>query len=80
MQDNKIEICGVLISVKPNFSQEVESQLLAMPGVDVHLVTPEHRLIVTVERVGEASLSDSLSAFNAIPNVLSANLIYEHAE
>ncbi len=80
MQDNKIEICGVLVSAKPNFSQEVESKLLAMPGVDVHMVTPEDRLIVTVERVGGASLADSLSAFNAIPNVLSANLIYEHAE
>jgi len=75
-----IEICGVLIHAKPDYSDNVQKELLTMPGVEVHEATADNRLIVTVERVGEASLADSLSAFNAIPNVLSATLIYEHAE
>ena len=75
-----IEICGVLIHAKPGFSEGVQTQLLAMPGVEIHEATDDDRLIVTVERVGEASLADSLSAFNSIPHVLSATLIYEHAE
>jgi len=75
-----IEICGVLIHAKPGFSTEVQTKLLTMPGVEVHEATDDNRLVVTVERVGEASLADSLSAFNSIPNVLSATLIYEHAE
>jgi len=75
-----IEICGVLIHAKPGFSEGVQAALLTMPGVEVHEATDDNRLIVTVERVGEASLADSLSAFNSIPNVLSATLIYEHAE
>jgi len=75
-----IEICGVLIHAKPGFSAEVQTELLKMPGVEVHEATDDNRLVVTVERVGEASLADSLSAFNSIPNVLSATLIYEHAE
>jgi len=75
-----IEICGVLIHAKPGFSEGVQTELLLMPGVEVHEATDDNRLVVTVERVGEASLADSLSAFNSIPNVLSATLIYEHAE
>jgi len=75
-----IEICGVLIHAKPGFIDGVQKELLTMPGVEIHEATDNNRLIVTVERVGKASLSDSLSAFNSIPNVLSATLIYEHAE
>lgn len=75
-----IEICGVLIHAKPGFSKGVQTQLLLMPGVEIHEATDDNRLVVTVERVGKASLADSLSAFNSIQNVLSATLIYEHAE
>lgn len=75
-----IEICGVLIHAKPGFSEEVQKQLLTMSGVEIHEATDDNRLVVTVERIGKASLADSLSAFSATPNVLSATLIYEHAE
>ncbi len=75
-----VEICGVLVHAKPGYSEYVQTELLTVPGVEVHQVTKDNRLVVTIERISETSLADSLSTFNSIANVLSATLIYEHAE
>lgn len=83
MHKEEIDICGVLVHARPGFAEKVKGQLLKFPGVEVHSVTDDHRLIVTIdqsEQVGEKMMSNTISSFHDVKGVLSAALIYQHAE
>ncbi len=78
-----IEVCGVLVHVKPGFTDLVRDQLERWPQVEVHLITDNDRLVVTVENSSppeEPKMTEVISCFHDIKGVLSAALIYQHAE
>ncbi|MEZ5824669.1 MAG: chaperone NapD [Geminicoccaceae bacterium] len=75
-----MNICGVLVHSAPARTAEVEAALRAMDGVEVHHVTTDHRLIITVEDTGLASAAEQNLAIHRIPGVLSAALVYHHFE
>ncbi len=79
----EIDICGVLVHAKPGSADQVKDQLQKFPGVEVHAVTEDHRLIVTVDqsdRIEEKMMTKTISSFHDVKGVLSAALIYQHAE
>lgn len=69
-------ICGVLIHARQGRTADVASGVAAMAGAEVHHVTGDDRLIVTVEDIPERPASDSLTALHDIPHVLSVALVY----
>ncbi len=77
---DSIDICGVLVHAKNGKEQEVESSLNAINGVEVHHVSDNSRLIVTIELEGRKQIMDTMSGFNDIPNVISTVLTYQHSE
>ena len=61
-----MNISGVLVHTHPEQAESVREQLVEIPGVEVHAISPEGRIVVTVEalatgenpviRAGEACL------------------------
>ena len=75
-----MNICGVLVHATPGRQAAVAETLKALAGVDVHQVTEDSRLIVTVEEADEKTAGDTILAMHHIPGVLSAALVYHHFE
>ncbi|MBI3772092.1 MAG: chaperone NapD [Gammaproteobacteria bacterium] len=71
-----MNIAGVLVNALPGKKQEVEIALLDMPGVEVHIVNEQGRMVVTIEGADERMVSDTLSQMHALNGVLSAAMVY----
>lgn len=75
-----MHISGVLVHAQPGESARLRALLCATPGVEVHAVSPEGRLVVTIELDDDARLPDTFNAISALPGVLAAALVYSHTE
>jgi len=75
-----MNISGVLVRAWPAQIAGVRAQLEAQPGVEVHAVSEDGRLVVTVEEESDRLLADRITQFNEITGVLSAAMIYHHHE
>ncbi|MBU0654258.1 MAG: chaperone NapD [Gammaproteobacteria bacterium] len=73
-------ICGVLVHIRPEQRATMEQQLLTIPGLEIHAANEVGKLIVTVEADDYQQAADSLSQLQTMKGVLSASLIYHHAE
>ena len=75
-----IHIAGVLVQTRPEHIPQVRTRLGEVNGLEVHVVSPDGRIVVTVEGDGRKSVTDTLFSLNAMQDVLSASLVYEHSE
>lgn len=75
-----MNITGILVAAQPGQAEQLRALLTAMPGVEVHAVTPEGRMVVTVERAADAEMTAAFDDINRLPGVLSAALVYHHDE
>lgn len=72
-------IAGVLVQAHLGHITQVRNRLAEMTGLEVHIVSPDGRIVVTVEGEGRKSVADALFSLNAVRDVLSASLVYEHS-
>jgi nitrate reductase NapD len=75
-----INISGLLLHAHPDRAEALCAQLRQMPGIEVHAVSPEGRLVVTIENANDQDMADTFARLQALPDVLSASLIYHHAD
>lgn len=75
-----MDIAGVLVHAKPSAVDLVAECLGRLPGVEIHARTRDSRFVVTIEDDGHGGVSDTLSQVNTIQGVLSAAMVYQHAE
>lgn len=71
-------ICGVLVHVKPDLRQQVYGILTGMPGVEVHTMTDDGRMVVTVEDANGSWAGSTITSFHDIQGILSVALTYHH--
>lgn len=75
-----MEISGVLVQTLPRDAEALRSRLVAMPGVEVHAISADGGLVVTVETSSSHTMADILNGLQQMHGVLSATLIYHHQE
>ncbi len=75
-----MHIASMVIRTRPEDIRGIETSLKAMTGVDVHTVTTDGRLVVTIEGTDRSACGERLMAIHAIPRVLSAGLVYEQTD
>ncbi|EIJ33867.1 chaperone NapD [Thiothrix nivea] len=73
-------ICGVLVQIRLEQREAMKQQLLAIPGLEIHADSPEGKLVVTVEADDYTEAAEALNQLQTMKGVLSASLIYHHAE
>ncbi len=75
-----MNIAGVLIHSHPDSAAAVKRSLTALSGVEVHAVSADGRMVVTVEGESANALADTFRGFNDVSGVLSAAMVYHHFE
>ncbi|MCC7257676.1 MAG: chaperone NapD [Gammaproteobacteria bacterium] len=75
-----INISGLLVHAQPERAEDLCKQLLQIPGIEVHAVSPEGRLVITLENASDQAMADTFARVQALPDVISASLVYHHAE
>ena len=75
-----MNISGVLVHTLPANSQAVKINLETIPGVEVHGISDEGRMVVTVEEEASKAMADIVVSFHDVPGVLSAAMVYHHYE
>lgn len=75
-----MNIAGVLIHSFPDLTETVRRSLTTLPGVEVHAVSADGRMVVTVEGESADTLADAFRGFNNMSGVLSAAMVYHHFE
>lgn len=73
-------VTSLVVHAAPNTLQQVEANIHALVGCDIHAVTPEGKLVVTLEGDSQKAILDNVEAINALSGVLSASLIYHQVE
>ncbi len=74
-------ISGVLVHAQPEKLDTVRAQLIAINGVEVHGVSEEGKMVVTVEEdSGAKIMADKVLGFQDIEGVLSAALVYQFCD
>ena len=75
-----MNICGVVVHAQPGRLSSVMAAIEALDGAEVHAVSPEGKLVVTVEDTASEDAGQAILALHKTPGVLSASLVYHHFE
>jgi len=75
-----IHVSGVLVRTRPECLDSVRAQLESAPGIEVHAMTPEGRLVTVVEKPSDHELADAFNDMQNTAGVLSASLVYHYSE
>lgn len=75
-----MHIVGVVIRTRPEFVHSVEQRIRAHPGAEVHAVSDDGRMVVTIEGESRQSVADMIYQLDALPGVLNAAMAYEHSD
>ena len=65
---------------RPGSAEVVRGRLEDMPGVEVHAVSPEGKLVVTIETEGDDATVAAFEAINRMEGVLSASMVFHQNE
>ena len=68
-------VVGALVEARPFWSDRVRSAMTAVPGVEVHGIAPDGRLILTVDDGQGARPGRSLQQVKELEGVVSVTLI-----
>jgi nitrate reductase NapD len=71
-------LCGVVVWARPDSRWQVRDALATLPGVEVHAVTDEGKMVVTVEDAAGRWAGATITSFNDIEGVLNVALVYHH--
>ncbi|MDR2189454.1 MAG: chaperone NapD [Azonexus sp.] len=75
-----IHISSVIIGALPTRSADVERALSGLPGVEVHAVGEDGRIIVSIETADDAATLSHFETIRQLPGVLAASLVYHQYE
>jgi len=75
-----MNIAGVLVHAKPDRMCEVEKALQVIPGVEVHAMNEDGRLVITVEENEPDIVGRKLLTINQLEDVFSAAMVFQYSD
>ncbi len=73
-------VTSLVVHATPKVVSEVETQIRALEGAEIHAVTYEGKFVITLEGDTQRSILDNVEAINALEGVLNSSLIYHQVE
>ena len=70
------EIASILVQARPERLDDVEADILALPGCEIHGRDPRGKLVVVVDAPDAGSLGSTLNTIALLPHVHSASLVF----
>lgn len=77
---SEYNICSALVHAKQGQIEAVKKELEQQSGVEIHAVTDDGRLIVTIEDDSRKVVGERIMGFYSIDGVLSASMIYQYSD
>jgi len=71
-----MSISSLVLHAHPGSAATLEQRVASLPGAEVHAVTPDGRLVVTVDRPDDGEAAALVQTLHDLEGVLSASLIY----
>jgi nitrate reductase NapD len=75
-----MNISSIIVHARPEDSADLQSRLNDLPGVDIHAVQDDGRMVITIEDTPETAPSDTLMQVQLLPGVLGAAMIYNYCD
>ena len=75
-----MNISSVIVIPHPDHIEAVPQRLREIQGVEVHAVSPEGRVIVTVEAESDRETSQTFEFISQMDGVMSASMVYHQSE
>ena len=75
-----MNISSAIVHASPGALSIVEAGLAALAGVEVHAISPEGKLIVTIETDDDGSNVATYEHLGRLDGVLSAAMVYHQTE
>lgn len=75
-----MNISSVIVIPRPERVERVVEQLRALDGVDVAAVSPEGKIIVTIECKGDRETVQMYETISLMADVMSASMVYHQRE
>ena len=77
-ESSGFHVAGVVVYVRMEALQRVAHALATLPSAQVHGSSPDGKLVVTREGARSSFVAEQLRAIQAIPDVMSTALVYQH--
>lgn len=77
---SEFNICGVLVHARPGKAHQVSQVLEKLPGVEIHSLTDNDRMVITIEGDTRGYIADTMSDFHKVEHVLSASMVYQYSD
>ncbi|MBU2970055.1 chaperone NapD [Pseudoalteromonas sp. C2R02] len=79
LEEEPVHIAGVLVKAFPHNTQAIALKLNALPGTEVHEISDDGSMVVTVEATDkEKNVVDIITKLSVFEGVLDASLIFHH--
>lgn len=75
-----MNISSAIIHARPGAVSIVQAGLATLEGVEVHAVSPEGKLIVTIETEDDGSNAATYQLIGQLDGVMSAAMVYHQTE
>ena len=75
-----MNISGVVVHSKPENVAAVQQRLTSIPGVEIHAVGDDGRMVVTVEEASDRKMADTVNGLQTMEGVIAASMVYHHFE
>lgn len=75
-----MNISGVIVHSRPEKTAVVKQQLSALPGVEIHAISEDGRMVVTVEEASDSQMADTVNRLQDLEGVIAASMVYHHFE
>ena len=76
----QVHIASLVVHALPHHAMAVVAAITSLPGAQVHGVSVEGKLVVTLEAGSDATMLDQIAAIQQLDGVLTAALVYQCAD
>ncbi|HJV76542.1 MAG TPA: chaperone NapD [Noviherbaspirillum sp.] len=78
--EQEAHIAGIVVFALPAHFAATKTSIASIPAAEIHAVSTDGKLIVTLEAESTRHILDLMDAIRALPGVVDVALVYQHAE
>ena len=75
-----MNISSIIVHAKPTELSSVRGSLEQIPGVEIHAVTDDGKLVVTIETDTDGETASTFDRINTMDGVMSAAMVFHQYE
>jgi nitrate reductase NapD len=75
-----LNISSVIVHARPGAAEAVLARLATVAGVEIHAVSDEGKIIVSIESDGDGSMVRAFETVSTLDDVMSASMVYHQYE